>query len=131
MSEEMSLAKMATMSLQEIFDFAVNHLRTQGVPSTGPDGQCLYRGPNGTKCAFGAFISDTEYEADMEGMTVFTLARQKQWGYDASKLALLRDLQSAHDDSANSCVWARRLETEFAYIANVFGLVYTAPEGGV
>ena len=140
MAEEMSLAKMATMSLQEIFDFAVDHLRTQSVPSTGPDEQCLYRGPNGTKCAFGAFISDAEYEADMEGMTVYTLARLRAWDYSEDRLSLMWALQQAHDDTQTELdvdgdpiegTYLVRLEAAFRQIAATRSLVYTAPEGGV
>lgn len=142
MSEEMSLAKMATMSLQEIFDFAVNHLRTQGVPSVTPGdmGQCRYRGPNGTKCAFGAFISDAEYSPDMEGKTVFTLSRLQKWDYSDDRLSLMWSLQQAHDDTQTTLdadgepiegSYLVRLEESLIYVAKKHRLVYTAPEGGV
>jgi hypothetical protein len=52
------------MEAQEIFDKVVNHLATQKVQSKAR--ACLYRGPNGTKCAFGIFIPDEVYSANLE-----------------------------------------------------------------
>jgi hypothetical protein len=143
MTEGMSLKKMATMSLQEIFDFAVNHLRTQGVPSVAPDGarQCLYRGPDGTKCAFGAFISDDEYLPHMEGKTVFVLARNSYLPATASdeQLSLLYSLQLAHDETQAVLdvdgdlipgTYLERLEASLRDVAKKHNLVYAAPEGG-
>lgn len=43
-------------NLQEVFDFATNHLLTQGVRSIDEFGHCKYRGPNGLMCVAGAFI---------------------------------------------------------------------------
>ncbi len=34
--------------------------------SIGMDGVCLYRGPDGKKCAVGLFIPDSEYDPEME-----------------------------------------------------------------
>jgi hypothetical protein len=69
------------MEAQEIFDKVVNHLATQKVQSKG--NVCLYRGPNGTKCAFGIFVPDEVYSANLETHTAGILlgaARAKAAG---------------------------------------------------
>ena len=48
------------MNIQEIFDTVSVHLLTQNEKSQESDfyRSCLYRGPNGTKCAVGCLIKD-------------------------------------------------------------------------
>lgn len=60
------------ITAQEIFDKVVDHLATQKVQSRTKnwkrgDYSCLYRGPDGTQCAFGIFIPDECYRTSMEG----------------------------------------------------------------
>ena len=54
------------MTEQTAFNIVKNHLLTQMTKSMEEnefgDTQCLYRGPNGTKCAIGALITDEEYK---------------------------------------------------------------------
>lgn len=50
---------------QRAFETAVTHLIEQNEQSHH-NGICVYRGPNGTKCAVGALISDDEYDPLME-----------------------------------------------------------------
>lgn len=46
-----------TRTNQEIFDTCLTHLRAQGRRSIDPiSGFCVYRGPDGLKCAIGALI---------------------------------------------------------------------------
>ena len=85
---------------QETFDFVATKLIEQGVPSMQP-GSCLYRGPNGTKCAAGHLIpdefyleSDFEYNTADQGLVRRVLA---DLGYD---VPFVRDLQRAHDQAA-------------------------------
>lgn len=69
------------MEAQEVFDKVVNHLATQKVQSKAD--VCLYRGPYGTKCAFGIFIPDEVYSANLENHTALVLlgaARSKAAG---------------------------------------------------
>jgi hypothetical protein len=58
-------------TLQEVFDHGAKHLLTQNAkslktlgPRKGPS--CMYRGPNGLKCAVGCFIPDEEYDPKIE-----------------------------------------------------------------
>lgn len=97
------------MNAQEIFDKVATHLFAQGVraygltdPVTG-DTNCLYRGPNGTKCAVGVLIPDEDYDDKIEEMSaddaIYLLAPKSQTC--ASLRAhdkLLSTLQDAHDD---------------------------------
>lgn len=62
------------MTKQEIFDRVATHLLTQGRRSDADDGEgkreCLYRGPNGLKCAVGCLIADEHYTVAVEGLGV-------------------------------------------------------------
>lgn len=53
------------MTLQEIYSTVRQHLLTQNARSA-KNGNCLYRGPNGTKCAAGALIPDEIYTPSIE-----------------------------------------------------------------
>jgi len=52
---------------QTVFDIAINGIIAQGAFSFAPYGdgrggiQCLYRGPNNTRCGIGHLIPDAEY----------------------------------------------------------------------
>ncbi len=48
------------MTEQEAFTIVKDHLLTQNKQAIEGEA-CLYRGPNGTKCAIGALITDEEY----------------------------------------------------------------------
>ncbi len=56
------------MTLQEIFDRAVAHIRKQRVPSVKPGTRdCMYRDPVGNKCLIGAFVPDDAYKPEWDG----------------------------------------------------------------
>lgn len=138
------------MTLQEIFDTVVAHLRKQGRKSTTLVNQhCVYRAPNGDKCAIGCLIRDEDYDRSIEGLTVravrhyigellhwpsdlgkrrtkLLVALQNGVGeLDNRKLELLRDLQRVHD------VWDGtsmiNLEAGLMHVAGVFNLDYHPP----
>lgn len=125
------------MTLQEIFDRVVDHLRKQGEPSTTPalhtnSVRCLYRGPNGKKCAVGALITDAVYSPHIEGGTVSDVGVRFALGAsgipdDGQTLSLLSELQDAHDSTARKCArdiraWLPMVEHRLEYIANWYGL---------
>ena len=60
------------MLIQEIFDTIAVHLLKQGVRSVNSYGVCLYRGPNGLRCAISALIPDELYMPEIENVSVFT-----------------------------------------------------------
>lgn len=66
------------LTLQEVFDKVVSHLRTQGKKSMNEDSECLYRGPGGLKCAAGCLIEDEEYRKDFEGSIIGSLCLDKR-----------------------------------------------------
>lgn len=52
---------------QEIFDVAWQAFVVEGRPaSTMENGDCMYRGPAGQRCAIGLCIHDDQYNPDME-----------------------------------------------------------------
>ena len=64
-----TLATLEDATPQEVFDQAARHLLTQMKKSaTLVKGRtwCEYRGPDGLKCVAGCFISDTEYNKNMD-----------------------------------------------------------------
>ena len=55
------------MMNQEAFDKVATHLLTQNKRSVSLDEQtCLYRSPDGLKCAIGCLISDEDYLPEMD-----------------------------------------------------------------
>ena len=90
-------------SAQEVFDYVINHLVTQGARSTLQDAiiDCAYHGEGGTKCAVGILIPDDMYNDLMEGCDVLDLVRKfpqacSVGGID-QHVDLLLDLQKLHD----------------------------------
>lgn len=98
------------LTMQQIFDKVVTHLRTQKIPSIEA-GDCLYRGPNGLKCAVGALITDEAYKDSLEDLPVReklvmealvnsgVLYEEclKHDSVESDKIDLLADLQHLHD----------------------------------
>ena len=90
------------MTAQEVFDKVYRHLLTQKAKSNkfDSDGEeyCMYRGPNGLKCAVGCLIADEEYSEKFEGVTISHLLQHNTAlsKYKIHRL-LLKDLQCIHD----------------------------------
>ena len=51
---------------QEVFDIVVNHLFTQGRPAYDGVRGCMYRAPDGLRCAVGVLIPDDLYDKAFE-----------------------------------------------------------------
>ena len=101
------------MNLQEIFDKVATHLLTQNkkaqspvVPGEQIKPKCLYRAPDGSKCAVGCLIPDDLYDPAIEGSSVADdivwEAATGELDYDrAEEFALgdlLTQLQITHDE---------------------------------
>lgn len=87
------------MSLQEMFDFVCKKIIEQGNKSVNSKYECLYRGPDGLKCAAGWLIPDDEYDPEIEGYGVHAL-RSRQLAFvlmSYDQVSLLEDLQKSHD----------------------------------
>lgn len=119
---------MQFLTKQEIFDKVVQHLLTQGVKSMDEvHGWCMYRGPNGIKCAVGALITDEVYTDDIENepaAALFSAYRRvlEESGIDPDSQEteqLLVALQDIHD--REQCgQWRINLES----LAELNGLVF-------
>jgi hypothetical protein len=129
------------MTPQQFFDAAVAAIRKQGTASSislsgAPDArQCVYRGPNGLKCAAGHFIADNEYKPMMEGKSVNRLAASNM--LPAGHVLLVHrqlavDLQRSHDcaDSfarGNDDCFFEGFEKRVQSVARAHDLCYTPP----
>lgn len=87
------------MTDKEVFEIVKNHLLSQGKKSL-KDGDCVYRGEYGRKCAIGCLISDKYYARKLEGLTIESVDVQKalenSLSFKPSK-SLLNRLQKLHD----------------------------------
>ena len=87
------------MTNQEAFDAVAKHLLTQMKPSVAEnDSQsCLYRGPDGLKCAIGALIPDDQYRKEFEYQGIDEIAQYVP-ALEGVSVHLLLELQLIHDD---------------------------------
>lgn len=92
------------MNRYEIFQKVKTHLLQQNARSFGTDeGSCLYKSPDGKKCAVGCLISPEFYSTKLEYMTVSSPiileAVENSIGreLDEKDEHLLHKLQSLHD----------------------------------
>lgn len=101
---------------QQVFDQIATHLLKQGKRSMGPvtrehggssydTVKCVYRGPDGVKCAAGAIIGDHEYEPSMEGAGWYHIAQAKD--VYAHENIIMR-MQTVHD-TVEPHDWRQRL----------------------
>lgn len=94
-----TLTTLAQASAQEVFDQVRAGLLAQGKQSKnhdGPGGRCLYRGPNGFKCAAGFLMDDSEYNCSrMESIGWSGLVRRALVPDNHADLII--QLQTIHD----------------------------------
>lgn len=89
---------------QQVFDYVVKHLRTQGRQSLNPStGDCLYRNPNGLSCAVGCLVKTSEYSRDLEGNSIEAIVRVgilsgPFWWPHVSLLTALQELHDTEED---------------------------------
>ena len=90
---------------QEIFNKCSEHLLKQNRKSIAESVGCLYRDDNGLTCAIGCFITEEEYNPDMEeenidGPTFISFFKeQHNYSEDEHKvMPLLMALQAVHDN---------------------------------
>ncbi|MGQ7794436.1 hypothetical protein ACUN0C_18680 [Faunimonas sp. B44] len=102
---------------QEAFDFVVRHLFKKGRPAMNQEGDCLYRAPDGTKCAVGCLIPDHLYDRSLEDNSVRFLPRKIL--DQLPDVNLLGDLQDVHDSA-----WSTRatLRDRLSVVADKFDL---------
>lgn len=84
-------------NIQETFDTIYKHLLDQGGKSVDRDtGICMYRGPNGTKCAIGCLIPDDKYDPKWERLPIGDLTGVITFD-NAHTYDMCKQCQSAHD----------------------------------
>ena len=101
---------------QQVFDRVAKHLLTQNKKSGhwvcgtgfGRIFDCLYRGPNGLKCAIGVLIPDEKYEPEFEGLGAINKELCAAAGISHIGKDFLGDLQDIHDQHRPSR-WAQKL----------------------
>lgn len=88
------------MTAQEAYDKVLFALRKQRQQSTDSSGACLYRGPDGLKCAVGHLLPDHLYSDSFEMTGAEQLPRPalEAIGLHLVDTGLLRHLQKAHDN---------------------------------
>lgn len=94
------------MDTQELYQKVADHLLSMKEPSK-MDGDCAYRGDNGSMCAVGCLIKDEHYNKDLEGSILYKdqakLAVEKSIGrrLKRKEMATLQKLQNLHDNFNN------------------------------
>lgn len=84
-------------SRQELFDTAVIGIFGQGRLAMS-EGQCLYRAPDGTKCAVGWNMPDEEYKDSLEGLGVSNSNEvPPAAGVHIKDVPFMAQVQDAHD----------------------------------
>lgn len=111
---------------QEIFDIVAAHLLQQKARCVDRNGNCMYRGPKGLKCAAGCLIPDEEYTERFENRAVS--APDTQVGiwfrnrYTENQIMLITDLQRLHDNFSGGS-W----EDSLQILAIKHNLTFTPP----
>lgn len=106
------------MYKQDTFNIVAEHLLKQGDRAAADGSMCLYRAPDGKKCAFGVLIPDELYDPILENTTVdhifgrignprvsnsvkyeeVTVKIREHIGpIDSEEIEFLRKLQQIHD----------------------------------
>lgn len=136
-----------TKTLQEIFDFGLNHIRQQGMACVDADkgGTCAYRNAAGQSCIVGGFFTaetyDPEFDQSDSGVTsvaqlvercdAFNLALDEVGvdTEDSKVVNLLRGMQECHDGCAST--FGDEFRQAFAVgmqrLADKLGLKYKPP----
>ena len=138
----------APLTAQQVFDKVLFALRAQGRAAVDSNNKCVYRAPNGDKCAFGHLIPDELYRPRMETLSArgvlgisnacdeVVINYRKYHNDEMTKLRqmfnsnipdkLYSSLQSAHDSVLKS-EGIEEWEKEMQRIAEHYELNYTAP----
>lgn len=121
------------MTNQEIFDFVAKKLIKQGKPSgkiiedkfseSVKTFQCLYRSPDGYKCAAGHLIPNELYNPKMEGATSDAIFID--WNeLGITDVSFVRQLQYTHDQvtSIDNTNWLTRWKDGMIDVATKYNL---------
>lgn len=101
-----NIHNLSEKSSMEVIDFVKKCLLKQNCKSE-KDGQCVYRGDNGAKCAAGHLIPDEDYRPSMEGKGWRGLI--ESYKFPKHHRYLIQDLQSIHD-TFDVKDWAEKID---------------------
>jgi hypothetical protein len=120
------------MNRQDLFDTVTAHLLTQRAKALGPVESahctlpvtgCMYRAPDGKKCAFGCIIPDSVYRPNMENNpATFVLFGTPELAFLRPHNDLIANLQTIHD-AFEPAQWPGQLEK----LAKEHGLQFNPP----
>ena len=118
-----TLKTLPQATAQEAFNQVAKHLLKQGKKSgverdlkDQPDRiECMYRSPDGLRCAAGCLIGNDEYKEQFEGRSWAGMVAAGHAPKEHS--ALIRSLQSIHDNNSPSD-WPAKL-AEVAFYCNL------------
>ncbi|MFP4891261.1 hypothetical protein [Paraburkholderia sp. EG304] len=105
----LTTAYLLTLDTQDVFDVVAWHLLRQNAQATLPNtARCMYRAPDGKRCAIGWLIPDDVYVSNIEFFGVRDLVElfsEQPHAVEFAKflsshMLLLRDLQGMHDARA-------------------------------
>lgn len=122
------------MTNQEVFNKVVTGLRTQGKPSVIRNiysgNRCVYRNPNGLKCAVGILIPDEQYTScfDEKGISLSEIIEEVPalQGIDSSLLISLQRTHDAASDNHEVNGFMEDLESGFQRVARMYNLTLPA-----
>jgi hypothetical protein len=125
-------------TIQELFDTACSALIKQGAPSIDTSealpayARCMYRAPDGKRCAVGHLISDenpylTELTQKNPGIGstfsfVGSALTHEQIPVDGLTIAFLIELQFAHDNNKNARNFVAMFKLAASQLAKKFDL---------
>ena len=91
--------------IQELFNKIYLGLKSQNFEQSAvyENGnlRCLYRGPNGLKCAVGFLIPDEKYNESIEHMSPWNLVVEGIVELSDIHIIFLREMQSIHDNACD------------------------------
>ena len=101
------------MNEQKLFNKAYAGLAKQGFQrSSNPGNGCLYRGPNGFKCAIGHAIPDSKYKKSMDSQSLGSEPRLRRVlraiGYRGD-FYLADELQGVHDFGSEPAIMQKNM----------------------
>lgn len=111
------------MNQQLVFDTVRFRLLLQEKQCTDGDGNCLYFGTTGLRCAIGWLIREDRYNGMLEGESIESLIEQRVLGEEFGEvettedMKLLQELQDLHDSNP-PMLWDKK----FRDLASVFHL---------
>lgn len=87
--------------LQGLFDTVMIGLLKQGKRSVDGDNRCVYRGPDGLKCAAGFLMPDEAFDVDLNNLTIYTVPYFKN-NYNPLELQFIKRMQTIHDNHVSA-----------------------------